>query len=408
MSRFALTLALALLGAFVLAGSSPPQKALPPEYRMLAEILSMDIRANPKQNRNTKKKLDDLIESLHNTAIELNNIKSSDAQINYIASQSVAAVSDYIKHLKRLNSLPKPPGTAELTAELFVSSFLLRNPHPLFRLVGIVTGGYMRGRDADDKQQAINDEINSLLKVVDEIDRIHRLLPRVAEKYAAPFSRNIGRIWVDFDESWGPVGPDDWLCLYNNGPDLEDCTILVELKGAKGDVRKNVHFLRKWSSDSWQYAIYAPGEKVLDRMVGRMTVYNVDTVDVTIFSPQYSTKIHYVYSGAEKDKDIADYCKDATFKWRYQPFEAGIIWNTDRGVVLTLDKIAFIPKCRVDVTFKSGRQSKGWYWEFDQWKRGETKTFSHRDLNFDPDTIEVTVSFPGTNHRIYRTLKLQQ
>jgi hypothetical protein len=113
MSRFALTLALALLGAFVLAGSSPPQKALPPEYRMLAEILSMDIRANPKQNRNTKKKPDDLIESLHNTAIELNNIKSSDAQINYIASQSVAAVSDGIKHLKRLNSLPKPPGTAE-------------------------------------------------------------------------------------------------------------------------------------------------------------------------------------------------------------------------------------------------------------------------------------------------------
>jgi hypothetical protein len=220
----------------------------------------------------------------------------------------------------------------------------------------------------------------------------------VAEKYAAPFSRNIGKIWVDFHESWGPVGPDDWLCLYNNGPDLEDCTILVELKGAKGDVRKNVHFLRKWSSDSWQYAIYAPGR----------TVYSVDTVDVTIFSPQYSTKIHYVYSGAEKDKDIADYCKDATFKWRYQPFEAGIIWNTDRGVVLTLDKIAFIPKCRVDVTFKSGRQSKGWYWEFDQWKRGETKTFSHRDLNFDPDTIEVTVSFPGTNHRIYRTLKLQQ
>lgn len=406
MGRYAL--ALPILGAFILAGcssnatnsgntsgssngGSTAPKALPPEYRTLAENLSLDIHSDPKQYRDNKG-LTEIIPEGHTAVMALRGINSSDSDITYIAGQGQAACSDATSRLEKINSLPKPPGEGELFVGSFIDGFFFN-----------FGGAYERGRDAEDKQKAIINELQGLIGATDKLDAAQVLLPKVAERYAAPIS-SVGRVRVDFDESWGAFGPHDWLSLYNTGPDLDDCTILVELKGAKGDVRKNVHFLRKWSGNSWQYARYAPGYDLLGRKVGRMTVYNVDTVDVTIFSPKYSTKIHYVYTGAEKDKKVAERCKDATLKWRYQPFESGIVWNTDRGVVLTLDKIAIVPKCRVDVTFKSGWQSKGWNWEFDYWKQGDTKTFSHKDLNFDPDTIEVVMTFPGTNHRPSWTL----
>lgn len=423
MGRYAL--ALPLLGVFILAGcssnatnsgnssgssngGSTTQKGLPSEYRTLAESLSLDIRSDPKQYRDNKG-MAEIIGEGHTAVMALRGIKSSDSDINYIAGQGQAAFSDAISRLERINSLPKPPGEGELFVSSFIDGFFFN-----------FAGAYERGRDAEDKQRAIINEVQGLIGAIDKADAAQTLLPKVAERYAAPVSTNAGRFRVDLDESWGPFGPHDWLCLYNNGPELEDCTVLVELTGANGDVRKNVHFLRKWSGNTWMYARYAPGHDVLGRKVGRMTVNSVNTVDVTIFSPQYSTKVHYVYQGAENDKDVAERCKDATLKWRYQPFEKGILSNTNRGVVLTLDKIAVVPKCRVDVTFRgpevasgigfSGSASptyayqKGWYWEFDYWKQGETKTFSHPELAFDPDTIEVVMSFPGTNHRINWTL----
>jgi hypothetical protein len=407
MGRFAL--ALATLGAFLLAGcstnttnsgnssgssngGSAAPKALPPEYRTLAENVSLDIRSDPKQYRDNKR-MAEIIAEGHTAVMALRGIKSSDSDITYIAGQSQTACSDAISRLEKINSLPKPPGEGELFVGSFIDGFFFN-----------FAGAYERGKDAEDKQRAIINELQGLIGATDKLDAAQTLLPKVAERYAAPVSSNTGRIRVDFDESWGPFEPHDWLCLYNTGTDLEDCTILVEITGAKGDVRKKVHFLRKWSGNSWQYARYAPGYDLLGRKVGRMTVYNVDTVDVTIFSPKYSTKIHYVYTGAEKDKDVAERCKDATLKWRYQPFEKGIFSNTDRGVKLTLDKIAVVPKCHVVVTFKTAWQSKGYYWDFDYWKQGDEKTFSSSDLLFDPDTIEVVMSFPGTNHRINWTL----
>ncbi len=405
MRRYAL--ALTLLGAFVLTGCSngtatstksprfsngaAAPKALPPEYRTLAEILSLDIRSDPKQYRDNEG-MAEIIGEGHTAVMALRGIKSSDSDINYIAAQGQAAFSDAISRLERINSLPKPPGEGELFVSSFIDGFFSN-----------FAGAFERARDAEDKQRAIINEVEGLIGAIDKADAAQTLLPKVAERYAAPVSTNAGRIRVDLDESWGPFGPHDWLCLYNTGPDLEDCTILVELTGANGDVRKNVHFLRKWSGNSWMYARYAPDYDLLGRK-GRMTVYNVDTVDVTIFSPKFSTTIHYVYTGAEKDKDVAEWCKDAHLTWWYQAFEEGIFFDTYRGVKLRLDKPAILPKCRVDVTSKSGWQSKGLYWEFDYWEQGDTKTFSHKDLTFDPDTIEVVISFPGTNHRINRTL----
>ena len=67
-------------------------------------------------------------------------------------------------------------------------------------------------------------EVKKAVAMRNRLDAIHSLLPRVAERYAPVVVDQPGRILVDFDESWGPVGPYDWLCLDNNGPDLANCT----------------------------------------------------------------------------------------------------------------------------------------------------------------------------------------
>lgn len=74
-----------------------------------------------------------------------------------------------------------------------------------------------------------------------------------------------------------------------------------------------------------------------------------------------------------------------------------------------VDGVLFIGKCRVDVTFHNRFQRKGWYWEFDYWKKGEEKTFDTQkgQLTFDPDNIDVVISFPGTSYKYEATLKVR-
>ena len=241
-----------------------------------------------------------------------------------------------------------------------------------------------------------------MLAAVDKADAAQMMRPRIAEKYAATPSGPNGQIVVDIDESWGWFGPNDWFYIYNAGPeDLEDCTIQVHLTGRTGQSRKNVHFIRHWPANSWMYVRYEPGQEILDHPeAGRFTVTNIRKADVSIWSPKYTTTLTYVYQGAEKDKDIAERCKDLKFTGHYQPFVSGILWDTQRGAEFTLDGVASIPKCRVDVTFRNGSQTKAWYWKHDSWTKGKKKSFStpKGDLTFDPSHIDMAISFPGTSY----------
>jgi hypothetical protein len=348
----------------------------------------MEMKPSPDQFRDDMGMTEIMAEG-HSAILALRGIQSSDQDIMYIASQGEAAFSEALRRFERINALPKPPGAGELFVTSFVDGFF-----------GNVFGGYARGLDAEEKQNAIIAEVHPLIAALEKGDAAHQMLPKVSEKYSATFSDSTNLIVVDFDESWGWFGPHDWFCIYNKGAALEDCTLLVQLTGASGEVRKNVHFVKEWPANSWMYGRYDGGNEVLERQVGRATVLNVQKVEVTIFSPQFATLIEYVYQGTEKDRDIAERCKDLKFTGRYQPFVSGILWDTQRGAEFTLDGVAFIPKCRVDVTFRNGSQSKAWYWEHDYWKKGEKKSFSTSkgDLTFDPSHIDMAISFPGTGY----------
>ncbi|MHB1038380.1 MAG: hypothetical protein ACYC35_28055 [Pirellulales bacterium] len=353
----------------------------------------MAMEQSPDQLRDDKG-LTAILADGHEAVMTLRNIKSSDRDITYIAEQAQGAFSDVVKRLEQINSLPKPPGEGELFASSFVDGFFLN-----FR------GAYARGKDVEDKQMALKAEAEALLAAIQKADAARQLLPKVAEKYSASLCDSAERIGVDFDESWGCFGPHDWCFLDNRGPALQDCTIVVQLTGAKGDVRKNVHFVKEWPTNSRMYARYEGGQET----TFRQTVYKVQQMDVTIYSPQFATLIKYVYEGPEKDKDVAARCKALQFKGRYQPFVSGIVWDTQRGVYFTLDGVDLIPQCQVEITFRRGSESKGWSWDYDYWKKGDEKWFgtSKEELTFEPDNIDITVSFPGTNYKHRATLAVK-
>jgi hypothetical protein len=310
------------------------------------------------------KELPEILAEGHSAVLALSGIQSQDPDIRYVATLGLGAVRDGVTRFERINALPKPPDAGSLALESFIHGFY-----------GNVFYGYARGIDAEEKREAILDEVQGLLAAGDKVDAAQQMLPKIAQKYAATRSTPHGRITVDIDESWGSIGPDDWVSMYNAGPDdLVDCTIQVVLTAESGKTRKNIHFVRHWPSNSWMQARYFPGEEVADRPeAGKTTARPIQEAEVSIWSPKFTTTLNFNYRGAAKDKDVARYCTDLKFTGRYQPFVSGLILDTQRGAEFTLDGINYIPQCRVDLTFRKGSQSKVWYWEPDSWARGGDK-----------------------------------
>ena len=417
MNRILFVLAAAVLMAPILgcgsssgAASGDPQrlvgkpsaKPLPPEYRILAEHLAVEVRPSPDQYRDDIG-TEEILAAGHSAVLALRGIQSSDSDLNYIANLGQAALSDAVMRLERINALPKPPSDGEVMVSSFMAGFLSGD-----MVSGAMAGGAI-GYDADQKRNAVATEVHGLIAALEAGDATHLMLPKIAEKYSASQSSSTGRFLVNIDESWGGFGPNDWFCINNSGPDLDDCTIQVQLTGAAGEVRKNVHFVRHWPANTWMYARYEPGQEVFGRQAGKKTVTQIQQADISVWSPAFSTALTYTYQGAEKDEDIAQRCSTLKFTGRYEPFQEGILWNTHRGCYFTLTGFPYLPGCRADVTFKGGSQSKEWYWELDNWKDGEEKHFgtSEGQLLFDPETIDLSLSFPDSSykHKVTLTVK---
>ena len=91
------------------------------------------------------------------------------------------------------------------------------------------------------------------------------------------------------------------------------------------------------------------------------------------------------------------------------PFESGIFWDTQRGAEFTLDGVPFISNCQVKLTFDNGNKSTEVVWNIDSWGKGESKSFKTKEgqLTFDPDKINVDISFPGTGYVYKSTLEVK-
>ena len=82
--------------------SIPTTPPLPPEYRVVAKNLGMDMKSSAEQFRDDQPLSQDLAEA-HSSILELRSVKSSDQQISYIADEGQKAISEAVSHLKNGN-----------------------------------------------------------------------------------------------------------------------------------------------------------------------------------------------------------------------------------------------------------------------------------------------------------------
>lgn len=384
-------LLLTALSSFA-ASFTAPVIAAPPamsqEYRTLAGYLALPLKKSPDEFQGTETLTATLAQG-HTTLMSLKEFKSSDRQIEYVARQTEASLTEILQRVERLNALPKPPGTGALVASSFIDG-VFGNP----------AGGYVRGVEAERMQAAIKNEAVPLFAAMEKIDATQQMLAPIAKKYAAGPTSPGNRIVVDLDEAWGVVGPFDWFHIYNQGPSIRDATLVVKLTGVGGTMRTNVHFVSDWPANTWLYGRYEVGTQALGKSIGQTTVASIQKIDVDVLSPTFSTSLSYRYTGKARDSDIATYCKPLTFHDRYQPYvQRKFLPDTKRGVEFTLDGLEAIPKCQVKVTFWGGAHQKSETWEFDYWKRGDKKTFRPKEpLEFDPSMVTMKISFPGTDY----------
>lgn len=363
---------------------------LPAEYPVVAGVLSRPLGTRVEDLKD-RRGMAEMMAGVQSGMMDLQKVKSADGDLNYIAGEGAAALAEMYRRMEQLNSLPRPAVGVDASVAA-----------ALHGLAGDLAGFFGAGAQAADRQKALLDELHGYAAAVDRADAAGQLLGKVAAKYAGPVAEGKGRIGVDFDEAALRGEPEDLCALVNEGEALAECTLLVELRGEDGAVRRNVHFVKQWPAKGKLYALYAPGVTVEGKKVGAETVANVERVEVTAWSPGATVKERYDYLGAERDKDVEAWAKGIKLTGRYQPFERAIFSaNTERGIRLTLAEGPALAKCRVDLTFTGGGAAKTWFWEVESWSKGEEKLFSTPagGLTSDPSQVQVVMSFPRSGYK---------
>lgn len=371
------------------SGCSRRPANMPPEYRVVADGLSQNLKPG-REDFSARKSTAETLAEMHSATMDLRNVQTADKDIAYLASQEEQITTEGAQRIERLLALPRPPGmeaALEAPAHIFFGDFL---------------GAFRIGEEADAKRDAVLDEMRGLAAWFDKADALSLLLPKIAKKYAAPVAADTGRIRVQLDESWQNLDPYDWGCFYNDGDTLEDCTVVVELRGASGEKRTNVHFVPEWAAHSTLFGRYRPGDDLDGKRVMKTTVTNIRGAAVTVLSPGYSTKIDYDYTASDKDKSVARQCNKIKATGQYQRYEKALIFaDTQRGMKVILGDFSYPEKFDVSVSFRRGGEEKCWTWPVDSWKNGEEKTFATRagELPWDPETVRVALSFPGVGYK---------
>jgi hypothetical protein len=390
---------LSTLIVLALTRTTSPVRAnqpLPPGYATLARHLADECSPAP----DGPKPVDEpaqLIAECRVAAIEVGGISSDDAELNGLAKEGRAALVDGASHLERLAAIPGSPDLVSWFAENFARGFLLD-----------LVGAFRRHQEVIGNIQAAEAEVRSLVATSRRLEVAKLLLPRIAARYAGPPASGNRTIAIDLDAAWGPIGPDDRLMLTNRtGTELHNGTILVELRGKGGDIARNVFFAARWPSGNSLYARCPTGTELFGETVGRRSVPRVESIVASVWSDELKCEsITYAYAGPERDADVGRYCRSMAIEAAYRPFERGLLWNTERGLLVRLGGIDRVPNPRVTVSFRRGADELSWFWDFDRWDEGEEKVLDAAGkLPWDPESYSIVVGFPDTSYAYRATGK---
>jgi hypothetical protein len=376
---------------------------LPPEYprvaRHLCDSASFDASRAPQSN------FTESLAEAQSALLDLQQADPTDRDLTYVVSEGTIAVEEIVASLKRTASLPRPPGFGEQ----FVGGFVLG-----------LAGQFDEATRLDQKwrreQEGLLAEAHKFSGAFRKIDAAKRLLPRVASRYSGPNVESGQAIDVAFVNRWGPRQESDILIMGLNLEKalvLHNCTIKASLFNDANEVAHNIHFVKEWNTRDYLIARYGAGVKFdSGETIAVQTVADVNRIEISLWCDELSQeKINYLHTISQKDEAASGACANVKLPIEYVPYREGLL-GSNRGVRVTMNGVTRLPACTVRITFHRGDgeerrfESESLWWTLPEWKGGVKKTFLSPKFTWNPETIDVTISFADTRHTISETLNV--
>ncbi|MDR0391768.1 MAG: hypothetical protein LBH59_07670, partial [Planctomycetaceae bacterium] len=196
--------------------------------------------------------------------------------------------------------------------------------------------------------------------------------------------------------------------ITNNGETLNDCLLEITATGATGDKVIFCGYIENWDKKTTLY---------LHGSTSKRRVDDTKKIDVTLLSPNFSTAVSYLYTDIERGKAQAILFKDIELSGSYQEKKSGFLYSRQRsfttklGTIYGYDREILFPNCRYSVTFCKETTRKTWYLELPPKRVSPRQQESlvmkpkKDELTFDPDTVEVEISFPYSDYKIRKTFE---
>ncbi|MHC4880831.1 MAG: hypothetical protein ACYTGL_30630 [Planctomycetota bacterium] len=365
----------------------------PPEYVALATHFAEPLYQTTDEARATKE-MDEVVADLERDQLAISGIQTDAPELQQVCGKALAVCDGLHADVTRIQKLPQPPGVLDSIVGGFYRGFT-------FDLAGIASDAEQLV--ALDREQT--EVVQSLAAHSGDHKSVLLMLAHLAEQYAGAVVPVAERKLIDIGAlvSWGSFQDNDWLYLINRaGQELNHCTILVEIQGRNGQTVRNVHFVEQWAAGATLWAKYSTGTHFpqINRTLAASTVADMSSVTVSVWCEEFAqTDNRLAFWGEVRDKVIAEYCRDLKIESEFIPYEEGLVWDTQRGVVASLDGIPGLPASTVTIQFTDGTRQHSQSWKIDAWNNGGLQKFDTRGkLQWDPTSYELEISFTDTGY----------
>ncbi|MBI1852284.1 MAG: hypothetical protein HYR85_18230 [Planctomycetes bacterium] len=370
--------------------------AIRADYTVLARNLADPLLTRPDEPAPLKD-FSQLLAEAQAMVVAYDEIRAhtADTAISFVAKEASESSSVLVENARERFGRAQQDG---LTPILRMALGIVTNSP------GLVGAEFANALDLQDKK---DDETIATLKAFLRNRAAQLMLPEIAKRCTGPLLDGPSSISVDFDESWAGTNSQDSLKVQNiSSRTLHNCTVLVVLQGAAGDVAQDVHFVQEWESGSPRFARYGLGFETRAGRVGRQTVFDVQEIRVSVWADELRQEgLAYRYPGRERDRDIGKQIEgklDVRLKYVPTPF-----FGTGRSFDLTLVGVNSIPRHKITLTFHRGRDSASMSWDKDWWRQGEVRRFDTAGkLAWDPERVDIAICFYGDSYTWRRTLEV--
>jgi hypothetical protein len=227
-----------------------------------------------------------------------------------------------------------------------------------------------------------------------------QLFPGIVKRWSGPVATNNDVFYI-FQGGWGGGDHSDWLKVANRSDsDFHNCTVVVTLTSASGEVVRNVHFIKEWPQQTYFTAFYDLGIKINDEYIEKSTFKDVALVVVDVYSDE-ATLLNLSTPFTRDQMTVRLVNDNLKAISQYRPFSKGLIFDQQRSVIIgwKWDRMAYLPKGQVVVTLKNNEHVQRIKKEFDQWPAGKSFKLSFENVDWEPVEWSAEFNFDGTSAR---------